>query len=318
MEHTHKLRAAVIGVGYLGNFHAQKYAGLADVELVGVADIDPARAEEVGRRLGVPGHVDYRRLLGQVDLASIAVPTESHYEVAQACLEAGIHILVEKPVTQTVAQAQALIELAQAHRLVFQVGHVERFNPAVLALHGMLERPMFIESHRLAVFKPRSIDVDVVLDLMIHDIDVILSLVPGRITEIRASGTPVLTDAVDIANARLEFESGCVANVTASRVSQKSMRKLRVFQPDCYVVVDYGEHRISIRRKHGEQTDAGGFAKITAQEEKFGDSDPLLAQIRAFVDAVRHGTPPLVSGAEGKRALEVALEIVRDIKGGGR
>jgi len=309
-----KLRAAVIGVGYLGRFHAQKYAALDDVNLVGVVDSDAVRAREVGGELGVPAYTDHQAILDSVDLASIAVPTEFHHRVASDCLRRGVHVLLEKPVTQTVAEAQDLVDLAEARKLVFQVGHLERFNPAILALQGVLGNPMFIESHRLTPFRGRGTDVNVVMDLMIHDIDIILNMVPSEISGISAVGVPVLSPEVDIANARLEFANGCVANVTASRVSRDAMRKIRVFQQNAYISIDYNERAISIFRKDAEQTDAQGLPKMNAQEKNFEQADTLLCEIRAFVDAVKDGTAPLVSGRDGKRALEIALRITEDMK----
>ena len=300
------LRAAVIGVGYLGKFHALKYAALPDVELVAVVDEDSARAQEVARECGCRAVNDVRSLLGTVDLVSIVVPTERHYSVARTCLEAGVHILVEKPVTRTIEEAEALIELAAAKGRVFQVGHVERFNPAVLALQQVLEKPLFIESYRLASYKPRGTDVDVVLDLMIHDIDIILNLVQSEIADVRPIGFPVLTDEVDIGHARLEFANGCVANVTASRVSDKALRKVRVFQHDAYLSIDLHNPKFVCwrRRRDGE-----GAARLASEERTFPQADLLLEEVRAFVNSVRNGTPPVVSGADGRRALEVALRI---------
>jgi predicted dehydrogenase len=303
------LRAAVIGAGYLGNFHAQKYAALQDAQLVAVVDVDERRAREVAQRAGAPAHTDYRRVLGSVDVASIVVPTEAHYEVARACLEAGVHILVEKPVTRTVEEAHELVQLAARRGLVFQVGHLERFNPAILAVREQITRPLFIESDRLAVFKPRGTDVNVVLDLMIHDIDLILSLTRSEITDVRSSGFKVLTDAVDIANARIEFADGCVADVNSSRVSQQSLRKLRIFQPDLYVSIDCEKFHVRTVRKEGPAASPEGMPRIVSHEQQFEKADPLLAEIGAFLAAVREGREPAVSGEDGRRALEVALKI---------
>ena len=311
-----KVPAAVIGVGYLGAFHAQKYALLDEAELVGVVDTSADRAREVAAALGTKPYTDYRDLLGAIVVASIVVPTEHHYRVAKDCLEAGVHILLEKPVTETLAQAEELIALAERHRLVFQVGHLERFNPAVVEVQSLLDQPLFFESHRLSVFKPRGTDVNVVLDLMIHDIDIILSLTQQDIRELRASGYPVLTDEVDIANARLEFADGCVANVTASRVSQKAMRKMRIFQHDAYFSVDFPTSSIDIARRNGADRDEQGFPRISVETRKTAEkSDAILAEIRAFVDCVRTGATPAVTGRDGRRALEVALEISRAIGG---
>lgn len=299
------LRAAVIGVGYLGKYHAQKYAALEDVELVAVADANLPRAQEVARAYGCRAVDDFHTVLGEVDLASIVVPTERHYAVARACLEAGTHILVEKPITRTVEEADELIRLAASHGRTFQVGHLERFNPAIRALHEVLREPLFIESYRLASFKPRGTDVDVALDLMVHDIDIILNLVRSEIADIRPIGFPVLTDGVDIAHARLEFANGCVANVTASRVSDKTLRKLRVFQQDAYFSVDLQPPKLICWRRLRE----GGGARLVSEEKGFPQADLLREEVRAFVDAVRSGMPPVVNGADGRRALEVALRI---------
>lgn len=304
-----QLRAAVVGVGYLGRFHAQKYAALDGVELIGVVDASMERAEEVAQEVGCTPYSDYRPLLKEVDLVSIAVPTQYHYEVAKACLEGNCHILLEKPVTQTVDEADELIRLAASKNLVFQVGHLERFNPAVLALKGVLKNPHFIESHRLAPFKPRGTDVNVVLDLMIHDIDIILNIVGSPLKIVNSVGVPVLSDEVDIANARLQFENGCVANVTASRVSREAMRKIRIFQQDAYISIDYQERKISIFRKNGGGLEVPGLPHVNMEEKSFEQGDALLAEISAFVESVRNGEPPVVSGEDGKRALELAMKI---------
>ena len=229
---SNKLRAAVIGVGYLGRFHAQKFQSNPDVDLIGVVDADATRAAEIASEVNTQAFTDYRDILSQVDLVSIVVPTKYHFAVAKDCFNAGCHVLLEKPVTQTVAEADELIRLADSKGLVFQVGHLERFNPAVMALKGVLQNPQFIESHRLAPFKTRGTDVNVVLDLMIHDIDILLSLVAHPVKTINSVGVPVLSEEVDIANARLQFENGCVANVTASRASRETMRKMRIFQQE--------------------------------------------------------------------------------------
>lgn len=304
-----RLRAGVIGVGYLGRFHAQKYAILENVDLVGVADVSRKRAEEVATEVGTAAFTDYRELLAQVDLVSIVVPTQYHFPVAKECLEAGCHILLEKPVTQTVAEAEELIRMAAERGLVFQVGHLERFNPAIVALKGVLKNPLFIESHRLAPFKTRGTDVNVVLDLMIHDIDIILNMVPSTIKVVNSVGVPVLSNEVDIANARLQFENGCVANVTASRASREAMRKIRIFQSDAYISIDYQERKISIFRKGGEGFPIPGLPNVTMEEKSFEQGDALLVELQAFIDAVRTGSVPPVTGEDGKRALELALQI---------
>ncbi|MFN3594116.1 MAG: Gfo/Idh/MocA family protein [Thiobacillaceae bacterium] len=300
------LHAGVIGVGYLGRFHAQKWAAQADAELVGVVDSDPARVAAVAAEVGCAAYTDYLELLGRVDAVSVAVPTEHHHRVVRDCLMAGVHVLVEKPITQTVAEADALIELARARGLLLQVGHLERFNPAWLAMWPLLEQPpRFIEAHRLAPFKPRGTDVSVVLDLMIHDLDLILSLVDSPVTEVRASGTPVLTDGIDIGNARLEFANGCVANLTASRVSAATLRKMRLFLKDQYLAIDFGERRAS--RAHRSDDPA---APIALTEVTVPAGDALQMEIEAFAAAVREGHAPPVSGDDGRRALALALQIV--------
>ena len=315
---TKPLRAAVIGVGYLGRFHAQKYAALsaanAGVELVGVVDAHPETAQRVAQELGVTAFTDYRELLGtepKVDLVSVASTTETHHAVARDCLAAGVHVLAEKPITVTVKQADELIALADAKRLVLQVGHLERFNPAWLAVKDKIKRPVFIEAHRMAPFKARGIDVSVVLDLMIHDLDLILPLVASPVTDLRASGVSVLTDGIDIANARIEFANGCVANLTASRTSAASLRRLRVFQHHEYISVDFGDRRIGISKKREALVE--GEEPIDTETLQPPPGDALMTEIQAFVAAVRDGSPPVVSGREGRDALAIALEIDRMI-----
>jgi predicted dehydrogenase len=320
-----KLRAAVIGVGYLGRFHAQKYAALSDVELVGVVDAHPQTAQRVAQELGVAAFTDFRELLGAagahgangatIDLVSVASTTETHHAVARDCLAAGVHVLAEKPITVTVAQADELIALADAQHLVLQVGHLERFNPAWLAVKDRFKRPVFIEAHRMAPFKARGIDVSVVLDLMIHDLDLILPLVDSPVTDLRASGVSVLTDGIDIANARIEFGNGCVANLTASRTSTASLRRLRIFEHHEYISVDFGERRVVVSRKREGPLDELAPDQLPIDSETFQQppGDALLTEIEAFVSAVKNGTPAVVSGREGRNALAVALDIDRMI-----
>lgn len=303
------LRAAVIGVGYLGRFHAQKYAALDGVDLVGVVDSDAEAAAAVAAEVGTAAFTDYHQILDDIDMASVAVPTCAHYSVTRDLLASGCHVLVEKPFTQTAAEADELIGLAEKQGLALQVGHLERFNPAVAALDGILNSPMFVESHRLTSFRSRGTDVDVVLDLMIHDIDIILSMVPAAVERISAVGVPILSEEVDIANARIEFENGCVANVTASRASQYAMRKIRVFQSDAYLAIDYQKRKIAVCRKGGTGMPIPGLPGIGIKEQEFEEGDSLLAEISAFVEAVRTGSRPLVTGEDGKRALERALQI---------
>lgn len=302
------IRTAVIGVGYLGRFHAQKYAALAQAELVAVVDSNAEGGRRVADECQTQYLSDYRELFGKVDAVSIVVPTQSHYEVAKACLEHGIHVLLEKPMTVTVAEADTLIEIAQSNQLVLQVGHLERFNAAVLALDGVLETPQFIESHRLAPFNPRGADVNVVLDLMIHDIDIIQNLVRSPITDIQANGVSVLTQEQDIANVRITFESGCVANVTASRVSMKPQRKMRIFQPDAYISIDFQDKILSVHRK-GAKEMFPGIPEIISTESIFENSDAILAECTAFIHAIQSHTPPPVTGEDGRRALDTAIRI---------
>lgn len=283
------------------------------VELAGVIDSDAARASAVAAEVGSVACTDYRDLLGQVDLVSVVVPTEHHYRVVRDCLEAGVHVLVEKPITRSVDEADALIELARARGLKLQVGHLERFNPAWLAMRPQVTSPRFIEAHRLAPFKPRGTDVSVVLDLMIHDLDLILSVVASPVAEVRASGASVLTEGIDIGNARIEFENGCVANLTASRVSVAAMRKMRLFLKDRYLAVDFGERRVQTARR-GEDLDK----PIALDEMTVPAGDALMNEIEAFARAVREGSPAPVSGADGRRALALALEIGELMHGRGR
>jgi predicted dehydrogenase len=303
-----RLRAAVIGVGYLGRFHAEKYAAHAGAELVGVADIDPDRARAVAGELGVEALSDYRALLGRIDCATVAVPTQQHHAVTTTLLHAGVDVLVEKPLTATVEEGKSLVELAARAGRVLQVGHLERFNPAVRALEGIVAEPRFIECHRLAPFTERGTDVDVVLDLMIHDLDVILSMTRSVVRSVEAVGVPVLTPSADIANARIRFANGCIANLTASRVSLKRERKLRIFQPDAYLSVDYGKRHVLICRR---EPDENGQPSLRLEEREVPDQDPLEAEIDAFLRAVRDREMPPVSGWDGLRALEVA-HVIRE------
>jgi len=303
-----RLRCAVVGAGYLGRFHAQKYAGLADCDLVGIADPSAEARARVGAELGVAPHADHRELLGRVDAVSIATPTSLHHTIARDFLEAGAHVLVEKPITTTADEARELIALAADRSLVLQVGHLERFNPVIRAVAGELTRPRFVESNRLAPFKPRGTDVSVVLDLMIHDIDLIEHMVSSPIESIDAIGAPVFTDEIDIANARIRFANGCVADVTASRISLKAERKLRVFQPDAYLSIDLQQKLLTVVRRPAAIAE-GALPKVDLEERSFEPGDALLDEIRSFVEAVRGGGRPVVSGEDGLRALETATRI---------
>lgn len=302
------LRTAVIGVGYLGNFHAQKYAAIPDVELVGVVDNDPGRAAEIAASLGTKAYGDHRELIGLVDAVSVVVPTQFHHAVARDFLSAGVHVLIEKPITVTIAEADELIALAAEHKAVFQVGHLERFNPVLVALDGVLQEPLFIESVRIAPFKPRGTDVNVVLDLMIHDIDLIQHIVKSPVARIDAVGAPVFTGEEDIANARIVFESGCVANVTASRISLKSERKMRIFQRDAYITLDFQNRKVLVARK-GSGELFPGIPNVKVDERELEQADALKSEIESFIAAIREGKQPQVSGLDGRMALETALKI---------
>jgi predicted dehydrogenase len=297
-----KLRAGVIGVGRLGRFHAGKYAGFADVDLEAVADLSGQRADEVAAQYGCRAVRDFRDMLADVDLVSVAVPTAHHAEVVRDCLQAGVHVLVEKPITRTVAEADALIALAAAKQLQLAVGHVERYNPVFAATRGAVARPLFVEAERLAQYQPRVTDVDVVLDLMIHDIDLVLCLARAEVALVIACGFQVITDAIDIATAHLEFADGTVAQLSASRVSQAPVRKLRVFGRDGYASADLHGGRLRRARRQ-----AG--SAIAVQEEGFPRADALRSEVAAFVAAVRGEPPSIVSGSEGRRALALALEV---------
>lgn len=308
-----RLRAAVIGVGYFGSRHVEKWSAMDDVELAYVVDADAELARRTARRLGCAAAQDYREVVGKVDVASVATPTHSHFEVAHALLSAGIHVLVEKPLTRTIEEADALVAAAEAKGLELRVGHLERFNPALVAVRDRIVAPRFMECHRLAPFKPRSTDVDVVLDLMIHDLDIILSLVDAPVTEVRANGVPVLTASVDIANARVEFADGCVANLTASRVSSKSMRKLRVFAADAYVSIDFEARECAVVRKLAE-AGRDGMPKLDHALKRFPAGDSLEAELRAFAEAARGRGAPGATGREGRRALELAAAVSHQIR----
>lgn len=302
---TPTLRAGVIGVGYLGAFHAEKYANLAGVELVAVVDIDAGRVDAVAQRFGVEALTDHRQLFGKVDCVSLAVPTSLHFALAKEFLDNGIDVLVEKPMTRNVSEGRILVEAAEAGGRVLQVGHLERFNPAIRALRDVITQPRFIECHRLAPFVDRGTDVDVVLDLMIHDLDVILSLVHGDVESVEAVGVPVLSTTTDIANARLHFSGGCIANITASRVTLKQERKIRLFQADAYVSVDYSTKRIQLYRR----TTVDGQPTIEVEEKDIAAGDALYDEIEHFVEMVRTRGRPLVDGRVALRVLEVAEQI---------
>jgi predicted dehydrogenase len=307
-----KMRTAVIGVGYLGRFHAQKYAALPNSQLVGIADPSEAARAAVSAELGVPGHADYRELLGRVDAVSIVTPTPQHFAVAKAFLEAGAHVLVEKPMTTTVEEGVALVEAARRAGRALQVGHLERFNAAVQAVQPILTVPRFIESARLAPFKHRGTDVNVVLDLMIHDIDLILSIVRSPVVSVDAIGSSVFSNETDIANARLRFANGCVANATASRVSLKTERRLRLFQDDAYVSVDLHQKVLTVIRK-GAGMGSDGMPQVAIEENSYEQGDALKVEIEAFLQAAASGDAPPVTGEDGLLALSTAVSITEQV-----
>lgn len=308
-----KIKCAVIGVGYLGRFHAEKYANLKNAELVAVCDVDRKKALEMAHQLDTMAVNDYHDLLGKVDAVSVVTPTQSHHKIAKTFLESGVHVLVEKPITHTVAEAEDLILSAEKKKLVLQVGHVERFNAVVNGLEKYLDRPRFIESLRLAPFQPRGTDVNVVLDLMIHDIDLIQYIVASPIKKIHANGACVLSDQIDIANVRIQFENHCVANVTASRASLQKQRKLRVFQHNMYVSLDLQNKQLAIHRK-GVSKLFPDIPEIIHEEHVFEQGDPLRDEIVAFLEAITHGNAPPVTGADGKMALATAIQITDIVK----
>jgi len=305
-----KLRVGVIGVGHLGQHHARLYAALPESTLVGVTDHDPKRAQAIADKHHVRFYSEEAALLREVDAVSIAVPTSAHHAVAKRCLDMGVHVLVEKPITVTLAEATELIEAARARGCVLQVGHIERFNPAIRAVQSQINRPGFIECHRLSPFGERGTDVDVVLDLMIHDLDMVLSFQPGAVEEVRAAGVPVLSSTIDIANARIAFTSGCVANFTASRVSTMRMRKLRLFQRDSYLSVDYQARQAAILRR---QFGINQRPEIFMEPAKTIDDEPLKLELEAFLHAIVSKTPPVVSGEDGAAALALAHQVLESI-----
>jgi len=303
-----KLRAAVVGVGYLGRFHALKYAAHPDADLVAVVDIDADRCRAVATEVGAAPVFDHRELIGRVDCVSVAVNTQYHYAVARELLEAGIDLLIEKPLTTSISDGQELLELAVRGQRVLQVGHLERFNPAIRAIEGLVTQPRFIECQRLAPFTERGTDVDVVLDVMIHDIDLLLAMVPSPLRAVEAVGVPVLTTSIDIANARLRFANGCIANVTASRVSLKRERKFRIFQGNAYFSIDFDQRQVRVCRR---VAGADGRTSLSVEQLHVAEGDALASEIAAFVQAVRARETPQVTGWDGLRALEVA-HVVRE------
>lgn len=303
-----KIRCAVIGVGYLGRFHAQKYKLLSNVELVAVCDLDQKTVATVSDELQVPGYTNYHDLFDKVDAVSISATTNKHYEIAKFFLGRGIHTLIEKPITETLSQAAELIQLAKMNNAKLQVGHLERFNSARLALDKYLDNPLFIDSQRLAPYNPRGADVNVILDVMIHDIDLILNMVNSPIISISAQGAPVLTNAIDIANARITFANHCVANLTASRISFKTERTTRIFQQNTYLSIDYQNKKFAVFKK-GDGELFPGIPDITHEQKEFANGDALFEEIKAFIKCIEKDSIPLVTGEDGLQALETAEKI---------
>jgi predicted dehydrogenase len=303
-----ELRAAVVGAGRLGSLHARKYAALDHVKLAWVVDCDLSRAAAVAAEVGARPLADYRDLAFKVDIASVATPSQTHFSIASWLLAAGVDVLVEKPMTATLAEARELANIAERNGKILQIGHLERFNPAIVHLRSLLHAPRFIECHRLAPFTERGTDVDVVLDLMTHDLDVILSLTEARVAGIEAVGVAVLTDTIDVANARLRFSDGMIANLNTSRVAPRRERKIRFFQPDAYISLDYEDRRIQVYRKTPPPA-GSSYPIISAEQIELERGDPLADEIAAFAASARHRTPPVVGAADGLRAMEVIERI---------
>jgi predicted dehydrogenase len=311
-----RVRIGVIGVGHLGTYHVQKYKNMEDVELVGIVDVSETRATEIAEKFCTRVFRRHAELLHHVEAVSLAVPTEEHYVVAKDILNRKVHLLIEKPITYDLTHADTLIGLADKNGLVLQVGLVERFNPAVVRMEELLTKPVLVESHRMNEFTVRGIDVDVVLDLMIHDLDIILHIIKSEVEQVHAVGMSVLTGKTDIANARLIFKDGTVANLTASRVSNKTLRKIRVFQPDAYLSVNCAKRKIGVIRLDGQTKDAHGYPQVSTKEATFTESDPLADEIASFVRTVAIRGKPVVTGRDGRKALAIALQIIHQIERG--
>ncbi len=304
-----KLSVGVIGVGYLGQHHARILSSIKDVNLVGVCDISVKRGKEIAEKYKTAYHKERNILLENVDAVSVAVPTSFHFEVAKDVLLHDKHLLLEKPISEKLEQADELIKIAEKKKVVFQIGHIERFNPAVITALHLIENPLFIESHRLSPFNMRGVDVPVVYDLMVHDIDIVLSSVKSKIKKIEAVGVPVLSKEFDIANARIEFENGSIANLNTSRVSKEKMRKIRFFQRDSYISINYLDHSV----EYYKRTFRNGNPYIEREELAVTTAEPLKLEIESFIESIRDGIPPKVTATEAKEALSVAREIVRKI-----
>lgn len=306
-----KIKVGVVGIGHLGNYHLQKYQKLANCEIAAVSDMSADRAQKAAEIYKCAAFTDYHAMLDSVDAVSIAVPTSDHYPVARDFLAAGVDVLIEKPICTTLEEADELIELAQKKKLILQVGFVERFNPAIMALEKVIKKPLFIESHRLHPFFERGIDVDVILDLMIHDLDIIAKFVDSPVTGVEAVGVPILSDKIDIANARVSFASGCIANITASRISAKTMQKIRFFGVEGYHSVDCQKREIL---SLGKGKNEAGQLQILQNNVEVGSHDPLEEEIRSYINAVVNRCRPPVSGEDARQSLALAVDIIKKMK----
>ncbi len=307
-----KLRVGVVGIGYLGKFHVEKYAQIPGVEIAGLVDLNLERAKVWAEKVSAPAFDDHRRLLGRVDAVSVVVPTDQHYRVAKDFLQNGSDVLLEKPIASTLGEADDLIATAQKYGRLLQVGHLERFNPAILSARKIIRIPLFIESHRLTPFRDRGTEVDVVLDLMIHDLDIIQSFVRAEVEQVHAVGVPVLTEKVDIASVRVQFASGCVANITASRISLEDQRRIRFFQPDTCVTVDYVTKKVAMYHRLPSQGDQK--SRISLEMVEIEPGDALQLELCSFIKSCLQRTTPMVTGEDGKNALALAIEINRQIQ----
>ena len=322
-----KIKVGVIGTGHLGKLHTKMFKSIDNCELVGIYDSNPNQAEDVSKEFSVPAINSLDELLKQIDAASISATTTSHYELAKKCFENGIHVFIEKPITASIKEAEELLEISEKKKLNLQVGHIERFNPALVAMEKYIDEPRFIQTDRLAQFNPRGTDVAVVLDLMIHDIDIILSLVKSDVIDVQANGVAVVSDHLDIANARLQFANGAVANVTASRISQKKMRKMRIFQRDSYIALDFVTGVAEAYRllppdteinpnliSFGEIGVGEKRKKLVYEQPEQKELNALQHELQLFVNSIINGTKPVVSGIDGLRALKVAEIIIQKIQ----
>ena len=311
-----KIRVGVIGVGYMGEYHVQKYKALPTVDLVGVVDTNPDRADEIGRRYAIKAYTRHGDILDKVDAVSLAVPASEHFEVARDVLSEGIHLLIEKPITYKLDPADALIKMASERKLILQVGLMERFNPAIVKMISLVKNPVFIEAHRMNIFTPRGTDTDVVIDLMFHDLDIILHMVSSEVRELHAVGMSKVTCMTDIANVRMIFENGVVANLSASRVSHKNIRKIRVYQSDLDMEADCLKRSINITRLDNGRGELANFCKLRPHTAKYPECDPLADEIASFIHAVANGSKPRVPGEDGRKALKISLEIIEQIQRG--